>query len=367
MNMNMHIDLRCGVCSQMLRVPPPLLQQFLDSPGFCCPICKVKQRVEVPHEIAAAARRQIEYNHSLGGGLVQGGDWGGLEDKKYGGAKRPADSMRDGGVKKRPRVGNRPIVMKDLLAMDLVKPGKQVLTCENRGMIVAADLTEAGLISYNSLSFETPSAWSLYLKRMTNPDKKVDDGWKCVKYLGKPLEILKRDFLSIPEEEGPRATTASGQGAQKTGKASAGLNNLDTSEYDLLPTSRLRIVFRELYGTETTSNNRQWLLRKLAKHPSKEKEKHSKTGQRNGGGVAATQPSSGGGGGGGGASHLAAGRGFPPAPGVDVAPNIDELDSHLSWLESGDGGQLDASWRNNTLNFDNSAPLMKNPVNNFQK
>lgn len=360
--MNMHIDLRCGVCSQMLRVPPSLLQQFLDSPGFCCPICKVKQRVEVPHEIAAAARRQIEYNHSLGGSLLPSGDWHGMDDKRVGGLKRPADPTRDGSMRKRPKIGNRPIVMKDLMSVDLVKPGKHVLTCDNRGTVVAADLTESGLILYNNLNFESPSAWSVYLKRMTNPDKKADDGWKCVKYLGKPLELIKREFLSMPEEEGPRLTSASGQGAQKAGRASSALNNLDTSEFDLLPTSRLRIVFKELYGTETTSNNRQWLLRKLAKHPSREKDKLGMAGQRNGALPSTGQQPIGS------SAHLnPAGRGFPPAPGMDAGPNIDELDSHLSWLENGDGGQLDVPWRNANLNFESNASLSKNPVNNFQK
>jgi hypothetical protein len=33
--------------------------------------------------------------------------------------------------------------------------------------------------------FESPSAFSIYLKRLVNPTRKADDGWKTVKYAGK--------------------------------------------------------------------------------------------------------------------------------------------------------------------------------------
>jgi hypothetical protein len=33
--------------------------------------------------------------------------------------------------------------------------------------------------------FDSPSAFSIYLKRLVNPTRKADDGWKTVKYAGK--------------------------------------------------------------------------------------------------------------------------------------------------------------------------------------
>ncbi len=42
-----------------------------------------------------------------------------------------------------------------------------------------------------SLAFESPSAFSIYLKRLINPARKADDGWKTVKYDGKFLEHYK--------------------------------------------------------------------------------------------------------------------------------------------------------------------------------
>ncbi len=34
-------------------------------------------------------------------------------------------------------------------------------------------------------TFESPSAFSINVKRKVNPDRKADDGWKAVKYAGK--------------------------------------------------------------------------------------------------------------------------------------------------------------------------------------
>lgn len=46
-------------------------------------------------------------------------------------------------------------------------------------------------VNGQSLTFESPSAFSIYLKRLINPARKADDGWKTVKYGGKFLEHYK--------------------------------------------------------------------------------------------------------------------------------------------------------------------------------
>eukprot|EP00877_Chromochloris_zofingiensis_P004266 jgi/Chrzof1/13840/Cz08g14150.t1 len=43
--------------------------------------------------------------------------------------------------------------------------------------------------------FDSPSAFSIYLKRLVNPNRKADDGWKTVKYAGKYLETYKMELL----------------------------------------------------------------------------------------------------------------------------------------------------------------------------
>ena len=39
--------------------------------------------------------------------------------------------------------------------------------------------------------FESPSAFSIALKRLVNPQRKADDGWKTVKYNGRFLDAYK--------------------------------------------------------------------------------------------------------------------------------------------------------------------------------
>lgn len=42
--------------------------------------------------------------------------------------------------------------------------------------------------------FESPSAFSIFLKRLINPSRKADDGWKTVKYNGRFLEQFKLEL-----------------------------------------------------------------------------------------------------------------------------------------------------------------------------
>jgi hypothetical protein len=56
-----------------------------------------------------------------------------------------------------------------------------------------ADLNADGFIYYRGDKFSSPSAWSIHVKRLANPSKKADDGWKSVRYVpsGKTLEHYK--------------------------------------------------------------------------------------------------------------------------------------------------------------------------------
>jgi hypothetical protein len=46
-----------------------------------------------------------------------------------------------------------------------------------------ADLSADGFILYKGDKFSSPSAWSIHVKRLANPSKKADDGWKSVRYV----------------------------------------------------------------------------------------------------------------------------------------------------------------------------------------
>ncbi|GIL92564.1 hypothetical protein Vretimale_18977 [Volvox reticuliferus] len=87
------------------------------------------------------------------------------------------------------------ITLRTLLDAGFVVPGSKVLYVEYKGLITWADLTEEGSIVCDGQSFESPSAFSIYVKRKLNPERKADDGWKAVKYAGKLLEHFKELYL----------------------------------------------------------------------------------------------------------------------------------------------------------------------------
>ncbi len=103
-------------------------------------------------------------------------------------------------AKKRKGGGRRAgsITLKLLIEDGLINPGKHVLSVEYKTMTHVADLTDDGKIEVNvngrHMVFDSPSAFSIYLKRLSNPSRKADDGWKSVRYNGNLLEHYKLEF-----------------------------------------------------------------------------------------------------------------------------------------------------------------------------
>ncbi|GFR52206.1 hypothetical protein Agub_g14746 [Astrephomene gubernaculifera] len=87
------------------------------------------------------------------------------------------------------------ITLRTLLDAGFLVPGSKVLYVEYKGIITWADLTEEGSIICDGQTFESPSAFSISVKRKLNPERKADDGWKAVKYAGKLLEHFKEQYL----------------------------------------------------------------------------------------------------------------------------------------------------------------------------
>lgn len=44
------------------------------------------------------------------------------------------------------------------------------------------------------MTFESPSAFSIFFKRLVNPSRKADDGWKTVRFKGKFLDHYKMEY-----------------------------------------------------------------------------------------------------------------------------------------------------------------------------
>lgn len=67
--------------------------------------------------------------------------------------------------------------------------------------------------------FESPSAFAIFIKRLSNPTRKADDGWKSVKYAGKVLEYYKDRWLLAKAAE---AQGGGGRGGEQEGTEDEG-------------------------------------------------------------------------------------------------------------------------------------------------
>eukprot|EP00889_Picochlorum_renovo_P007167 jgi/Picre1/34197/NNA_001671.t1 len=99
------------------------------------------------------------------------------------------------------------ISVKLLIDEGILAPGDGVLSVEYKGMVRTADLLEDGRIRVDIdgdiMMFDSPSAFSIFIKRLVNPTRKADDGWKSVKYNGTLLEKFKVELAkqSLPFDE----------------------------------------------------------------------------------------------------------------------------------------------------------------------
>ena len=87
------------------------------------------------------------------------------------------------------RMGTRPtrrgLTLLDLMKEGLMEPGQGVLRVEYKGHVFLGDLTPSGSICYEGELFESPTSWSIHVKRRVSPGMKVDNGWESVFYVAK--------------------------------------------------------------------------------------------------------------------------------------------------------------------------------------
>jgi hypothetical protein len=96
--------------------------------------------------------------------------------------------------------------LKMLIEEGLITTGTNVLFIFYMNQTFKGSLDASGYIVYDEQQFASPSAWSIHCKRLANPSKKADDGWKSVRYAptGQPLEHFK-DRLAILQVRGDDA------------------------------------------------------------------------------------------------------------------------------------------------------------------
>lgn len=111
------------------------------------------------------------------------------------------------------------VTLRSLIEDGFLAPGEGNMCVEYKGSITFGDLCADGKIRYKGMTFESPSAFSIYLKRLVNPGRKADDGWKTVKYGGHFLEKYKMAYVmkTLP----PTAIEPSEEPAAKRAKTAA--------------------------------------------------------------------------------------------------------------------------------------------------
>ena len=111
--------------------------------------------------------------------------------------------------------GRSAVSLKMLVDAGLMRPGPEALWITYLDQTWHGALDAAGAISFQDQTFYSPSAWAIHCKRLANPGKKADDGWKSVRYgsaEGPMLHDVKLAFLA----GGGSAAAADGAKGQQT-------------------------------------------------------------------------------------------------------------------------------------------------------
>lgn len=106
--------------------------------------------------------------------------------------RRPSGSVRKGKTSEKLSTS-----LADLVVHAILVPGRDKLTCTYKGTMYVASLGEDGSIDFEGRSYHSPTAWSIYVKRLITPDKQGDDGWKSVLYDGRALEHFRREHQAL--------------------------------------------------------------------------------------------------------------------------------------------------------------------------
>ena len=96
------------------------------------------------------------------------------------------------------RPGRSAVSLKMLVESGHMRAGPDALWISYLGKTWSAELDAEGVIKFEGKEYTSPSAWAIFCKRIANPGKKADDGWKSVRYGdadGPTLDQLKHAYL----------------------------------------------------------------------------------------------------------------------------------------------------------------------------
>ncbi|GHP02802.1 hypothetical protein PPROV_000155700 [Pycnococcus provasolii] len=88
-----------------------------------------------------------------------------------------------------------------LIAAGALTPGVDKLSCKCFDNTHNAELLQDGRIRYMEMTFDSPSAFSVYCKRIYNPTRRADDGWGSVTYDGVTLKDIKTKAMESMKDK----------------------------------------------------------------------------------------------------------------------------------------------------------------------
>ncbi|XRB10118.1 MPN domain-containing protein [Pycnococcus provasolii] len=94
-----------------------------------------------------------------------------------------------------------PVTLAMLIAAGALTPGVDKLSCKCFDNAHNAELLQDGRIRYLEMTFNSPSAFSVYCKRIYNPTRRADDGWESITYEGVTLNDMKKKFRERTAEK----------------------------------------------------------------------------------------------------------------------------------------------------------------------
>ena len=96
--------------------------------------------------------------------------------------------------------GRSGVTLLDLIEGGFLEAGENILSCSYQGVTDTADLTERGTIVWDDNEFSNPTAWAIKYKRLHNPAKVADDGWKSIVFNNENvLAHYRAEFLDDPQ------------------------------------------------------------------------------------------------------------------------------------------------------------------------
>jgi len=103
------------------------------------------------------------------------------------------------------------VKIKDLIESGLLTPGEDIVSVIYKGTTYFASLDSSGTILFQGIystviwidefdvlgsSFNSPTAFSIHVKRILSPEKRGDDGWNSVMISGQSLSTWRSQYLN---------------------------------------------------------------------------------------------------------------------------------------------------------------------------